>query len=220
VAIGPGVGKGTENVLHGLVHDWIGTIFIPGATISDLWAVVHDYENYRRTYRPVVLSARTLACTDASQEFQMVWQRKVLFVSAAIEGRYQAHDFMLDAHRGYSIAESVEIREIEGYGHPVEHLLPAGTGSGFIWRIRSVARYEERDGGVYLELEAAALTRDIPASLAWMVKPVVNHLSVNSLTTTLRQTRDAVTGSQRRIEPLPSCTIPVHRSLMANAGGR
>jgi hypothetical protein len=168
----------------------------------------------------VVLSARTLACTDASQEFQMVWQRKVLFVSAAIEGRYQAHDFMLDAHRGYSIAESVEIREIEGYGHPVEHLLPAGTGSGFIWRIRSVARYEERDGGVYLELEAAALTRDIPASLAWMVKPVVNHLSVNSLTTTLRQTRDAVTGSQRRIEPLPSCTIPVHRSLMANAGGR
>ena len=83
VAIGPGVGKGTENVLHGLVHDWIGTIFIPGATISDLWAVVHDYENYRRTYRPVVLSARTLACTDASQEFQMVWQRKVLFVSAA-----------------------------------------------------------------------------------------------------------------------------------------
>ena len=220
VAIGPGVGKGTESVLHGLVHDWIGTIFIPGATISDLWAVVHDYENYRRTYRPVVSSARTLACTDASQEFQMVWQRKVLFVSAAIEGRYQAHDVRLDARRGYSIAESVEIREIEGYGHPVEHLLPAGTGSGFIWRIRSVARYEERDGGVYLELEAVALTRDIPASLAWMVKPVVNHLSVNSLTTTLRQTRDAVTGAQRRIEPLPSCTIPAHSPLMANAGGR
>jgi hypothetical protein len=220
VAIGPGVGNGTESVLHGLVHDWIGTVFIPGASISDLWAVVHDYENYRVMYRPVVSSARTLACTDASQEFQMVWQRKVLFVSAAIEGRYQARDVMLNAHRGYSIAESVEIREIEGYGHPLEHLLPAGTGSGFIWRIRSVARYEERDGGVYLELEAAALTRDIPASLDWIVKPVVNHLSVNSLTTTLRQTRDAVTRSQRSIEPLPSCTIRVDSSLTANAGGR
>jgi hypothetical protein len=219
VVIAPGVGNGTESVLHGLVHDWIGVIFIPGASINDLWAIVHDYDNYQHTYRPVVASSRTLACTDASQEFQMVWQRKVLFVSAAMQGHYQALDVMLDAHRGYSIVESVEIREIEGYGHPGEHLLPAGTGNGFIWRIRSVARYEERDGGVYLELEAAALTRDIPASLAWMVKPVVNHLSVNSLTTTLRQTRDAVTASQRSIEPLASCPIPVRSSLMANAGG-
>jgi hypothetical protein len=218
VAIGPGVGNGTESVLHGLVHDWIGTIFIPGASISDLWAVVHDYENYRRMYRPVVSSARTLACTDASQEFQMVWQRKVLFVSAAMQGDYQAHDIMLDAHRGYGIAESVEIREIEEYGHPGEHLLRAGTGNGFIWRIRSVARYEERDGGVYLELEAAALTRDIPASLAWMAKPVVNHLSVNSLTTTLRQTRDAIVSSQRSLETSASCPIPVRGSLIANAG--
>lgn len=218
VVIAPGVGNGTKSVLHGLVHDWIGAIFIPGASINGLWAVVHDYDNYQHTYRPVVASARTLACTDAHQEFQMVWQRKVLFVSAAMQGDYQAHDIMVDAHRGYSIAESVEIREIEEYGHPGEHLLRAGTGNGFIWRIRSVARYEERDGGVYLELEAAALTRDIPASLAWMAKPVVNHLSVNSLTTTLRQTRDAMVSSQRSLETSASCPIPVRGSLIANAG--
>jgi hypothetical protein len=81
-------------------------------------------------------------------------------------------------------------------------LLPPGTGNGFIWRIRSVARYEERDGGVYLELEAMALTRDIPASLAWMANPIVNHLSINSLTTTLRQTRDAVISSRGNFETL------------------
>jgi hypothetical protein len=67
VVIGPGVGNGNESVLHGLVHDWIGAIFIPGASINDLRAVVHDYENYGRMYRPVVASARTLACTAASQ---------------------------------------------------------------------------------------------------------------------------------------------------------
>jgi hypothetical protein len=32
----------------------------------------------------------------------------------------------------------------------------------------SIARYEERDGRVYLELQAIALTRDIPASLRWL----------------------------------------------------
>ena len=217
VVIAPMAGRGTEEVPHGLVHDWIGAIFIPGATIDSLRAVVHDYDNYHRLYRPVVTSSRTLACTDQSQEFQMVWQRKVLFVSAAMQGRYHAHDVILDAHRGYSIADAVEVREIEGYRHADEHLLAPDTGNGFLWRIRSVARYEERDGGVYLELEAMALTRDVPASLAWMVNPVVNHLSINSLATTLRQTRDAVVSSRSSLETSASCRIPARESRSAKA---
>lgn len=195
IVIVPAVGRGTEGVPHGLVHDWVGAIFIPGATIDSLWHVVHDYDHYRQIYRPAVTSSRTLARTQGAQDFQMVWQRKVLFVNAAMQGRYHAHDVLLDARRGYSIAETAEVREIEAYGHKDERLLPPDTGNGFLWRIRSVARYEERDGGVYLELEAMALTRDIPPSLAWMVNPVVNRLSVNSLATTLRQTRDAVMAS-------------------------
>jgi hypothetical protein len=219
VVVAPVVGHGTEAVPHGLVHDWIGAILIPGATVDTLRAVVHDYDNYQQLYQPVVTSSRTLACTDTTQEFQMVWRRKVLFVSAAMQGHYQAHDVMLDPHRGYSLAEAVEVREIEGAGHPGERLLPPDTGNGFIWRIRSLARYEERDGGVYLELEAMALTRDIPASLAWVAKPVVNHLSINSLTTTLRQTRDAVISSQHSLEPLASCPIPARGFDVAKAGG-
>jgi hypothetical protein len=53
-----------------------------------------------------------------------------------------------------------------------------------------------------------ALTRDIPAPLAWVVNPIVNHLSVNSLTTTLRQTRDAVVSERGNKETLASCRIP------------
>ncbi len=136
-----------------------------------------------------------------------------------MQGDYQAHDVVLDEHREYNLAEAVEIREIEGYGHPGERLLPPDTGNGFIWRIRSVARYEERDGGVYLELQATALTRDIPASLAWLVTPVINHLSINSLTTTLRQTRDAVVGSQHGLQTLASCPVPDRASNLAKAGG-
>jgi len=219
VVVAPVVGHGTEAVPHGLVHDWIGAILIPGATVDTLRAVVHDYDNYQQLYQPVVTSSRTLACTDTTQEFQMVWRRKVLFVSAAMQGHYQAHDVMLDPHRGYSLAEAVEVREIEGPGRLGERLLPPDTGNGFMWRIRSLARYEERDGGVYLELEAVALTRDIPASLAWVAKPVVNHLSINSLTTTLRQTRDAVISSQRGSEPLASCPIPARGFDLAKAGG-
>jgi hypothetical protein len=72
---------------------------------------------------------------------------------------------------------------------------------------------------VYLELEALALTRDIPASLAWMAKPVVNHLSINSLMTTLRQTRDAVISSRAGGEVLAACPTPARGSDMAKAAG-
>ena len=220
VVIAPAVASGTESVPDGLVHDWVGAIFIPGASIDGLWAVVHNYDNYRQMYRPVVTSSRTLACRDTSQEFQMVWQSKVLFVRAAMQGHYQVHDVRLDARHGYTVTEAVEVREIEGYGHAGEHLLPPDTGSGFIWRIRSVERYEERDGGVYLELEATALTRDIPASLAWVVDPVVHHLSIDSLTTTLRQTRDAVISSRGSFEKVASRPIPTRGSQAMNAAAR
>jgi hypothetical protein len=214
VVVAPLLAHGTQNVPNGLIHHWIGAVFVPGATMESLWGVVHDYDHYQNMYRPVVTASKTLACSPGGQEFQMVWQRKVLFVNAAMQGHYQAHDVTMDAHRGYSVVDAAEVRQIEGYGHAGQHMLPPDTGSGFIWRIRSVARYAERDGGVVLEMEAIALTRDIPSSLSWMVTPVVNHLSVNSLTTTLRQTRDAVVGASRNTV-LASCPNPARSGVLA-----
>jgi hypothetical protein len=109
-----------------------------------------------------------------------------------MEGHYLARDIALNGQRGYNIADMTSVQDIDNYGHANQRLLPPDQGRGFLWRLHSIARYEEADGGVYLELEVIALSRDIPASVAWLVNPVVNHLSVNSLTTTLRQTRQAV----------------------------
>jgi hypothetical protein len=58
----------------------------------------------------------------------------------------------------------------------------------------SVARHEERDDGVYIELEAIALSRDIPAALRVVADPIVRHLSRNSLLMSLKQTEEAVSG--------------------------
>ena len=111
------------------------------------------------------------------------------------------------------MADTTRVEQIENYGHPEVHSLPPGTGNCFIWRLHSIARYEERDGGVYLELEAIALSRDIPPALRGLVKPVVNHLSINSVTATLRQTREAV-GSTRTPKLLASCPrIDGHRQF-------
>lgn len=196
IIVAPVVGCGTESVTGGLIHDWIGAVFIPNATIESLLDVVHDYNRYKDIYKPVVADSRSLEADGFGQEFSMLWQKHVLFLNATILGRYRAHDVTIDSHHGYSIVEATKLQQIDEYGRPGEHLLEPDTGSGLIWRIYSLARYEHRDGGVYLEIEGIALSRDIPTSMRWLVNPMVNHLSVNSLTTTLRQTREAVVSRQ------------------------
>jgi len=217
--VAPVVGHGTQSVPNGLIHHWIGAVFIPNASIKTLLAVVHDYDRYKDFYKPVVADSKALACSGEDQRFSMVWQHRVLFVNAAIAGQYRAHDVVVDSRRGYNIATTTEVREIESYGQGDEHFLAPGQGKGFIWRLQSIARYEERDGGVYLELEAIALTRDIPASLRWLVSGVVNHLSINSLATTLRQTREAVSSVPAGPERLASCDGGVLRAASAKAAG-
>jgi hypothetical protein len=202
IVVAPVVGHGTQVVPNGLIHDWIGDVFIPGATIENLLTMVHDYDRYKDVYKPVVSDSRSLNAGGSEQEFSMVWRKHVLFVDAAMRGQYRAHDVMVNPHRGYSVVDATTLQEIEDYGRPDAHLLPPGTGGGFIWRIYSISRYEERDGGVYLEIEAIVLSRDIPNSLRWMVSPVVNHLSVNSLTSTLEQTREAVNRQPVALESL------------------
>ena len=192
ILVVPALARGTQTVPNGLIHHWIGGVFIPGVTTRSVSAVIRNYNKYKDFYKPVVADSKGLGCSGTARRFSMLLQHKVLFVTAAIQSEFLARDVRLDSRREYTVADTVRVQEIEHYGRPEERLLPPGTGNGFIWRLHSIARYEERDGGVYLELETMALTRDIPASVRWFVNPVVNHLSMNSLITTLQQTRDAV----------------------------
>jgi hypothetical protein len=192
IVVTPVGGRGSQSVPGGLIHDWLGSAFIPRAALAEVLAVIHDYAHYKDIYRPVVVDSKIIECGGAEQKFSMLWERHVLFVTAALNGLYEAHDYPLGASRWYSVASTTEVREVADYGETSERLLPPDHGSGYIWRLRSMARLEERDGGVYLDLEALALTRDIPASLHWLVSPVVNRLSRNSVVTTLSQTRQAV----------------------------
>ncbi len=194
VVVEPVTGHGTQDAPDGLIHDWIGAVFIPNATAESVLAVLDDYDRYREIYRPVVTDSRALGSTEAGSEFSMTWQRKVLFVNAGMQGWYRSREFALDENHGYAIADATRIQQIEERNH-TRQLLPPDTGSGYVWRLHSITKYEERDGGVYLEVEALALSRDIPPAMKWLVSPVVNRMSISSLETTLKQTREAVEKS-------------------------
>jgi hypothetical protein len=88
------------------------------------------------------------------------------------------------------------VQEIEHYGQANEQELPPNQGSGYVWRLYSVARFEQRDGGTYVEVEAIALSRDIPIALRWLVNPIVRRVSKNSMLVSLQQMREAVRLSE------------------------
>jgi hypothetical protein len=81
---------------------------------------------------------------------------------------------------------------VEDPGKPSEKQLPQGEDHGFMWRLYSYWRFQERDGGVYVECEAVSLTRNVPAGLGWLIEPIVRHLPKESLESTLGLTRKAV----------------------------
>jgi hypothetical protein len=181
-----------RRVPSGLIHDWVGTAFIPNANVPQVLAAVRDYDHYKNVYRPSVVDSRTCLTAEDEDQFSLVLINKSLFVKKALEGDYRASYFRVDDHRWYSVAESTRLQEIEGFGGPDARRLPEGEGSGLIWRAHSITRYEERDGGVVMQFEALVLSRDVPPALRWMVDPVVRRVSRESIQLSLQQTRDAV----------------------------
>jgi len=53
---------------------------------------------------------------------------------------------------------------------------PPGDDGGFLWRMETWWRVEERDGGVYVQSEVASLTRRHSHGLGWLIKPFVTSI--------------------------------------------
>ncbi len=163
---------------------------MPG--LEDIFAVVRDYNRYTEFYKPLVIDSRSLGGDGADYRFSLLMLNKSLFAKTALASEWNERYVRVDDQRWYSIAHSTRIEEIEGYGSPGERKLPPDEGSGYIWRLYSFSRFEQRDDGVYVELEVMALSRDIPGALRWLIDPIVRRVSRGSLLTSLMETRAAV----------------------------
>jgi hypothetical protein len=216
ILVAPVNGTGRTEVTNGLIHDWIGAAFFPETTIEKVFDTTDEYACYKDYYRPLVIDSKLLSREGSESSFNMRWLKKALFVTAVMDADYKSSYFVRNEKSRYGYVWSTRIQDVVNYGQPSESKLPAGTGNGFIWRLFSMSRFEERDGGVYVELEAMALSRPVPSCLAWLVNPVVNRLSQSSMVNSLSQTREAVRGLPQR-SPLDVCRPG---DLRAQAPGR
>ena len=191
VVIDPVTGKGDLEVKGGLVHDWIGAVFIPGAQLERVLARVQNYDNHKNVYKPEVIDSRTLSRQGNDYRIYLRLLKKKV-ITVVLNTEHDVRYFPLDATRAHSRSYSTRIAEVSGPGGPGEHELAPGKDHGFLWRLYSYWRFAERDGGVYVECEAVSLTRGVPFGTGWLIVPIIRELPRESLASTLGSTRDSV----------------------------
>jgi hypothetical protein len=198
--IAPAVNDIPRKVPSGLIHDWLGVGFVPNAKIEDILRIVRDYDRYKDIYRPGVIDS-AFRRTDGMQDFFfMRLANRSVVAKTALDTEGVSSYTRVDDTRWYGVSNTTEIREIDKFGTEEQRTLPPDEGTGLIWRLSSITRLEERDGGVYAELEAIALSRDIPAAFRLFVTPIVRRVSRDSLATSLHQTKVAIDDRMHRVQ--------------------
>ncbi|MGH9523599.1 MAG: hypothetical protein ACRD3E_13815, partial [Terriglobales bacterium] len=181
------VGNTPQEVPGGMIHDWVGLAFIPGARVEQVLGVVQDYDHLARYYQPEVEASRLVAHNGNDfQIFMLLRKHKVLTV--VLDTDYDVHYGALDPQHWYSDSRSTKIAEQGGDDH------------GFLWRLNSYWRFEQVSDGVIVQCEAISLTRDIPTGLGWMVRPFVTSIPRESLEFTMAATRNAVLANKRSFD--------------------
>jgi hypothetical protein len=183
-------------VPNGLIHDWIGASFIPGTTVEGVLALVQDYDNHKNIYKPEVIASRLIS--HRGNDFQIYLRLlKKKIVTVVLDTDHDVHYRSLDRVRWVCRSYTTRISEVEYAGSPKERVLPPDTGSGFLWRLHSYWRFQEREGGAYVECRAISLTRDVPLGLGWIIEPIIQKLPKESLINTLEATRQALLAEAR-----------------------
>jgi hypothetical protein len=170
-----------------LIHDWRGAAFAPGATAADFERVLRDFAAYPKEFAPQVMSAKvTEQDADHATVTMRVKQQHVITV--VLDTTYAITYARLDENHGTIASRSTQVDEMGANGRA----LSPSDEHGFLWRMNTYWSYEERDGGVYMQLESVSLTRSIPTGLGWAVGPFVESVPRESTEFTLRAVMKAL----------------------------
>lgn len=184
-------GEGPVKAPRGLIHDWIGAAYIPAVTVERVLALVQDYANHKNIYQPEVIASKLIG--HQGNDFQIylrLLKKKIMTV--VLDTDHDVHYRCLDRKRWLCRSYTTRIAEVENAGTPQERVLPPDTGYGFLWRLYSYWRFQERGEAVWVECRAISLTRDVPFGLGWVIEPIVQKLPKDSLIHTLEATRRAL----------------------------
>jgi hypothetical protein len=151
----------------GEIHHWWGAILLRNASLDRLMEFLKDYDHHAGRFADVERS-RLISKEGNSYRFCFRLRRSKAFVTAY----YNTEQECLYTDRGpqriSSQSSATKISELENPGTPSERERPPGNDRGFLWRLVSWWRFEQRGSDVIIELESASLSRDIPAVVKYI----------------------------------------------------
>ncbi|MDQ2840886.1 MAG: hypothetical protein M3Y72_07600 [Acidobacteriota bacterium] len=180
------------SVPSGLVHHWIGAVFIPGAQTLDVLTGLQDYDSYADVYKPAVIESRLLSHKGDEFTYKLKFEEKGFGIKAGLIGEFRSNYYRVDRLTGYSITEAIKLEELDNSSGSEERSLPLSASHGYVERMFTIVRYQEADGGVYLEVETLTLSRDVPAAMRWLVSPVIQKFSRQVMVGTLEKLKTRV----------------------------
>jgi hypothetical protein len=182
VSVAAGGRKSSIEVKDGIVHDWTAAARAPGGTVEKALAVLQSYDDYKKVYAPDVIAAKLVSREgDGSHIYVQVRKRKI--VTVVLDTEYDVEVRRFEDGKKAVFSRSTRISEVDN-----GRALPPGTGHGFAWRANTYWLLAPQPEGVYLECRIITLSRDVPAALAWAIKPMITSMPRESLRVTLEAT--------------------------------
>jgi hypothetical protein len=176
-------------VKNGLIHDWIGAVYIPHTSMERVLEVLRDFDHHKKIY-PEISESRTIRRNGNDVTGYWRLQRKGI-VPVVLDVEQDAHYQQVSPGKWICRAYARNIREIEANLFMRGRKFPPGEGHGYMWRLYAYWSLESFQGGVLGECRTLSLSRDIPEALAWAVSSYVQKTPYESLLSTLRETRKA-----------------------------
>jgi hypothetical protein len=176
-------------IQEGLIHDWLGAVYIPNTTMERVMDVLQNFNNHKKIY-PEVADSRTIRQNGNDVTGYWRLQRKGI-VPVVLNVEQDAHYQEISPGKWICRAYARQITEVDTGLFASGRTFPAGKGHGYLWRLYAYWTLESFQGGVLGECRTLSLSRNIPEGLAWAVGPYVQKMPQESLTSTLRETRKA-----------------------------
>jgi hypothetical protein len=154
--------KSHFEVPDGEIHHWWGTILVRNISIPQLRQFLQDYDHHAGKFADVE-RAKLLSRNGNQYRVFFRFSRSKAFVTAVYNTEQDCVYTEYGKNRFSSQSVATKIAEIENPGSPSEREKTPGHDRGFLWRLASWWRYEQRGDDVLIELESASLSRDIPS---------------------------------------------------------
>ena len=169
------------------LYDWIGTVFIPGASLDRLIHMLQDYDR-RPQYFPETISASKLLCRTGENHFRYTMRLKE---PAVIDVESDVVWERVDQHRWRCHSYSTNTSEV-------------GKDHGYLRRLYSYWRFAEGDKGVYVESETITMSDEFGSMARTFGSLLLGINPEKSLRHSLGAMRESILKPGLEIPSLPA----------------